>query len=448
MTQVAGEHRDARPAAVRVPGGGLAAGIRRASSLAFGFPGAHAFNALLSIAFVLVQTLIFSRVLDAKAFAQAIAASAIGLYFLPINQSIARANFVVLRARTVHAETDDVPAAAAAFQASQAFFLAIVVLAPVLIDAADLYEYVWLAFFLVSGTYSNIWYSEMQMAMLATGRAMQFELVTLVRRLLSFLILGYLLEARDILWFSVLAGAQAIVFHVYLLRIVARHAQFFSWPRGLTLPAMQAHLWRLWASLQATFAEWLTLNAPYAVFMAHFGIGPGLVALDAAMKLVRIVVSVTRNLCEIVLPRVSRAVFSGQGSGARLEVASVLVLGLCGAGVVAAAVYFFQALTFGFLLGPNNTVPDGAGAPISVAILSSVFFATAGHLLGHTGRNAAIRAFMLVALAAVALSSAWIVFGELSINGALWAMAGALGVISGTGLALLLKMLNDERQVS
>ena len=448
MTQIAGRHRDESPTAARVLSAGLTTGIRRASSLAFGFPGAHAFNALLSIAFVLVQTLIFSRVLDAKAFAQAIAASAIGLYFLPINQSVARANFVLLRARTVREETGDVPAAAAAFQASQAFFLAVVVIAPVLIGAADLYEYIWLAFFLVSGTYSNIWYSEMQMAMLATGRAMQFELVTLVRRLLAFLILGYLLEARDILWFSILAGAQAIVFHAYLLWVVARDAQFFGWPRGLTLAAMQAHLWRLWASLQATFAEWLTLNAPYAVFMAHFGIGPGLVALDAAMKLVRIVVSVTRNLCEIVLPRVSRAVFNGQGSGARLEVVSVLALGLCGAGVVAAAAYFFEGLTFGFLLGPNNTVPEGAGAPIAVAILSSVFFATAGHLLGHTGRNAAIRAFMLVALAAIATSSSWIAFGELSINGALWALAGALGVISGTGLVLLRKMLSDEPQVS
>src|SRR5262249_7238618 len=297
---------------------------------------------------------------------------------------------------------------------------------------------------LVSGTYSNIWYSEMQMAMLATGRAMQFELVTLVRRLLAFLILGYLLEARDILWFSILAGAQAIVFHAYLLWVVARDAQFFGWPRGLTLAAMQAHLWRLWASLQATFAEWLTLNAPYAVFMAHFGTGPGLVALDAAMKLVRIVVTVTRNLCEIVLPRVSLAVFRGQGSSVRREVLSVLALALCAAGVVAAAAFLLQNLTFGFLLGPNNTVPVGAGAPIAVAVLSSAIFACASRLLGLVGRNAAIRAFMGVAIVAMAISSALIVFGELPVSGALWAFAIALTIISGTGLLFLLKMLRDE----
>ena len=300
-------------------------------------------------------------------------------------------------------------------------------------------------FFLLSGTYSNIWYSEMQMVMLATGRAMQFELFTLARRLLSFLVLAYLLLIRDVLSFSVLAGAQAIAFHVYFLHIVGRDSQFFNWPRGLTWAAMRAHLWRLWTSLQATFAEWLTLNAPYAVFMAHFGIGPGLIALDAGMKLVRIIVSVTRNLCEIVLPRVSRAVFSGQGSRARPEVISVLALGLCGAGVVAAAAYFFQGLTFGFLLGPNNTVPLGAGAPIAVAALSSVIFATAGHLLGHTGRNAAIRAFMGVAVVATAISSAYVLFGALPVNGALWAFAAALAVISSTGLLLLVGMLSDSR---
>ena len=449
MTQAASKQPSEFPTTAKVLSGSVRARVRRMSSLAFGFPGAHAFNALLSIAFVVIQTLIFSRVLDARTFAQAIAASAIAMYFLPINQSVARANFVLLRGRTVREESrDDLPEAAAAFQASQAFFLVVVVVAPILIGAADFYEYVWLAFLLVSGTCSNIWYSEMQMAMLATGRAMQFEIFTLVRRLLSFLVLAYLLLLRDILWFSVLAGALAIAFHVYFLRIVDRDSQLFNWPRDLTWAAMRAHLWRLWASLQATFAEWLTLSAPYAVFMAHFGIGPELIALDAAMKLVRIIVSVTRNLCEIVLPRVSRAVFSGQGSRARPEVISVLALGLCGAGLVATAAYFFQSLTFGFLLGPNNTVPAGAGAPIAVAVLSSVIFATAGHLLGHTGRNAAIRAFMGVAIVAMAISSALIVFGALSVNGALWAFAAALAVISGTGLLLLPGMLSDGRDRS
>jgi hypothetical protein len=446
MTQVVDQPGPDRSTAAQLLGGLVHARVRRASSLAFGFPGAHAFNALLSIVFVLVQTLIFSRVLDGTAFAQAIAASAIGMYLLPINQSVARANFVLLRSRMIReGSIHELPEAAAAFQASQAFFLVVVVVAPYLIGASSFYEYVWLAFFLVSGTYSNIWYSEMQMAMLATGKAMQFEVLTLVRRLVSFLILGYLFFLRDILWFSVLAGVQAVAFHVYFLRMANRDTRFFGIPRALTATAVRAHLARLWASLQATFAEWLTLNAPYAVFMAYFGIGPGLVTVDAAMKLVRIVVTATRNLCEIALPRVSRAVFSGQGSRARPEVAGVLALGACGASVIAAAAYFFQASTFGFLLGPNNTVPAGAGAPIALAVLCSVFFASAGHLLGHTGRTASIRVFMSVTVAAMAIGSALIVLGELSVQDALWAFAAALAVISGTGLLLLVRMLSDDR---
>jgi len=445
MTEIVSEQPSELRTTAHVMSGSVRAQIRFMSSLAFGFPGAHALNATLSIVFILVQTIICSRVLDARAFAQVIAASAIGLYLLPINQSVARANFVLLRGRLVReGSSGDLPEAAAAFQVSQAFSLVGVVVAPILIGVADSYEYMWLAFFLVSATYQNIWYCEIQMAMLAIGRAMQFELFSLVRRLLSFFILAYLFLLRDILWFSVLSGTLAIGFHIYFLRIVGRDSQLFNWPRSLPWAAMSAHLGRLWTSLEATFAEWLTLNAPYAVFMAHFGTGPGLVALDAAMKLVRIVVTVTRNLCEIVLPRVSLAVFRGQGSSARREVLSVLALALCGAGVVAAAAFFLQNLTFGFLLGPNNTVPVGAGAPIAVAVLSSAIFACASRLLGLVGRNAAIRAFMGVAIVAMAISSALIVFGELPVNGALWAFAIALTIISGTGLLFLLKMLRDE----
>ena len=364
------------------------------------------------------------------------------MYLLPINQSVARANFVLLRDRMVRGDSSDgLPEAAAAFQASQLFFLPVSVLAPFLLGAADPYEYGYLMFFLLSTIYSNIWYSEMQMAMLATGRAMQFELITLVRRLLAFIILAYLLYVRDILSFSILAGTQAVAFHIYLVRLVSRDSQLFGWPRGLTEAAMSAHVWRLWTSLQATLAEWVTLNAPYAVFMARFGIGPGLVALDAAMKLVRIVVSVTRNMCEIVLPHVSRAIIGGRGGNARLEVMGVLALGFSGAAVVASAAFFFQERTFGFLLGPNNTVPAGAGAPIAVAVLSAVTFAAGGHLLGHTGQQGAIRTFMFVAMLTIGISSGLTIFGALSVDGALWAYAAALGVISVAGLLLLLQMI-------
>jgi hypothetical protein len=419
--------------------------LRQAASLVLGFPGAHAFNAFLSILYIVIQTLIFSRVLDARAFAEIIAATAVALYFLPINQSIARANFVLLRARMVSEElTDGLPEAAASFQVWQAFFVIVILVAPWLIGATTPYEYAWLACFLVSATYSNIWYSEMQMTMLATGRAMQFEVITLFRRVLSFAVLAYLLLDRDILSFNIIAGGQAIVFHIYLIRVVGSDSQLFGWPRGLTWAAMRIHLGRLRTSFQATLAEWLTLNAPYMVFMARFGIGADLVAVDAAMKVVRIIVAVTRNLCEIVLPRVSRAVFNGQGSRARLEVIGVLTLGLSGAAVVSAATYFFQDRTFGFLLGPNNTVPEGAGAPIAVATLSAVTFATAGYLLGHSSCTARIRTFMRVAVLTTTFSSALTVCGAFSVKSALWCFAAALTFISGAGLLLLWGMLSDE----
>jgi hypothetical protein len=419
--------------------------FRRISALALGFPGAHAFNAVLSILFVLVQTLDFSHVLSRRDFTLTVAATAITMYLLPINQSVARANFVLLRQRAVHeSRTDGLPEVAAAFQASQAFFILVVLVAPFLIGARSLYEFGWIACFMTSGTFSNIWYSEMQMTMLATNRAMKFEIVTLIRRLISFAILGYLYIIRDIFLFNILAAAQAIVFHIYLLRSVGTETQLFGLPRGLSRQAVRSHLSRLWTSLQATFAEWYTLNAPYAVFMMRFGIGPNLITVDAAMKFVRIIVSVVRNLCEIILPRVSRAVFAGEGASARRDVAVILALGLGGAGVVAATIFFFQTTTFGFLLGHNNTVPNGAGAPIGIAVLASVVFAAAGHLLGHTGRAYVVSAFMMIAVVAVTATSVFIILAKLQIIASLWAIAIALMIVSAAGGSLLIRLLQNQ----
>ena len=424
--------------------GTLRAGLQSAWQRAFGFAGLHAFNAALSILFILVQTLIFSRVLDATTFAQTIAAAAISMYLSPVNQSVARANFVLLRDRAVREHVDDLPEAAAAFQASQAFYVFVSLLAPFLVGAKTIYEYSWLSCFLVSATFSNIWYSEMQMAMMATDRARRFEIITLIRRILNFVILGYLFVARDVLWFNVLAAIQVIAFHIYLLRDVGTVSRMFGWPRGLTWVAAKAHLRRLWLSLQTTLAEWLTLNAPYAVFMARFGIGSNLVTIDAAMKLVRIIVSVTRNLCEIALPRVSHAVFTREGSKARQAVFALLAIALCAAGTVAAATFFVPDLTFGFLLGPNNTVPPGAGAPIAAGIIAAVGFATSGHLLGHTGRDSSIWIFMATSIAVTLLSSGAIVLGGLSVQASLWCMSGAMMCISAVGFVLLWQMLQDQ----
>ncbi len=413
--------------------------------MATGFPGAHAFNAGLAIVYTLAQTLVFSRVLSAHDFSNAIAVVAVGLYLLPINQSVARANFILLRERVVREDlVGGLPEASASFHASQALLLLVCLGAPFAIGVHNVHGYILLFCQLFFCLFSNIWFSEMQMTMLATARAFQFELLSLTRRGLNFAFMAWLFFHRDFFWFNIGLAAQTIVFHLYLIYITGRDTDLFAWPRGLTSSAVRAQLARLWMSLQATFGEWLTLNAPYAIFTARFGIGPALIALDVVMKLLRMVVTVTRNLCEIALPRVSHAIFSGQAERARLATAIVLAGGGGAALMIGYAVLFWEHRVFSLLLGPNNTVPAGAGVPTAIALMAAVGFAASSHLIGHAGAARAIRRLMAAAIIA-SLGFAIFAFAfPLDVLRGLWGFSLSLTLVSGVALYLLGRLLRSR----
>ena len=408
-----------------------------------GFPGFHALNAGLAIFYQLVQTLVFARVLDHQTYSRAVAIQVASLYLLPINQSVARANFVLLRERMVKQGFDGgLPETAAAFQFSQVVMLLVPLAVPALIGVRDLEEYSSLAALLFFFTYSNIWFCEMQMTMMATGRPMRFEVLSLARRLVNFASLALLVVVRNFFLFNMILAIQAVVFHVGLINDGRYSRDLFGWPRGLTKSMFHAHLARLWISLQATFAEWLTLNGPYIVFTTRFGIGPGLVAVDAVMKLLRMVVSITRNLSEIALSRVSHALFSGEPRRGRLPAALVVAGGGAGAGMIAAAVAFWPRLSFNLLLGPNNTVPVQAGLPAAIALLAGVTFAAGSHLVGHTGQARAVRLVMWIATAGICAFALYVLGMSASVVGALWAFAFMFGIVSLAALVMLVRLVS------
>ena len=416
--------------------------VRRVWGLATGFAGVHAANAALTILYSLVQILVIARVVDHHIYQMTVAIQAASMYLLPINQAVSRANFVLLRERLVRtSRADSSPEAAAALQASQTILLLASLAIPLLIGATGPALYATMAALLFTATFNNVWYSELQMTMMAAGRAMQFEAVTFVRRLITYGVLAWLSVSRDYLGFNLVMAGVTLVFHAYLLWSVGRQTDLFRWPRGLSRPMAWQHVHRLWVSLQATFAEWLTLNGPYAVFAARFGIGPGLVALDSVLKLLRMTVLVTRNLSEIALPRVSHAIFSHQPHKARLPAAAALLAGGGASAVVAAAVAFQQQRTFDLLLGHNNVVPPGAGWPAAVAILSGAAFAVGAHLVGHSGHPRAIRRLMWTAVVSTAAFALYALVSHPSVVVGMWAFAISFGVVGVAALALLAAML-------
>jgi hypothetical protein len=419
--------------------------LARIWDLATGFAGFHAANAGLSIVYTLAQTLVFSRVLDHHTFSQTVAIQAVGLYLLPFNQSVARGNFVLLRERTVRdAVRGGLPEAAAAFQFNQILLLVLSLLIPPLVGTPSLKDYVSLTSFLFFCTYSNIWYFEMQMTLMATGHQMRFERITLIRRLINYGLLAFLFIVRDFLAFNILLAVQALAFHLFLLFDGDHALGLFGWPKGLRWAPMRAHFSRLWVSFQATLAEWMTLNGPYMVFTARFGIGPGLVAIDAIMKLLRMVVSVTRSLSEIALPRVTHAVFSGQPQRGRLPAALVLIGGGGAAAVVAIAVALRPGLSFDLLLGPNNTVPVAAGLPAALMLLSGVGFAAGANIVAHSGHARSIRRVMWFAAGGVGLFAVYVLAASASVVAALWAFVGVFVVVSAVALVMLARLLSGR----
>ena len=415
--------------------------VARVRRHATGFAGIHSLNAGLSLAYALAQTLVFARTLDHRTFALTVLFQAIGLYLLPLNQCVARANFVLLRERGVREGRPRAAEAAVAFNVNQIILLIVPVLTPLAVGVGRPIQYATFACFMFFNTYSNLWYFEIQMAMMATDRALAYERVSLLRRLINYGLLAMLFFTHNFLLCNLGLALETLLFHVIITGRMTKGAGLFEWPADATTAGMRDYVGRLWISLQATGAEWLTLSAPYAIFFARFGVGPGLVTIDAMLKLLRMVVSVSRNLAEIVLPSVSRAIMAGNTRVARAPAVFALAGGGLGAVVVAVLVSGWERLSFGLLLGPNNVVPHGAGLPTGLAMIAGVAVATGSHFIGHTGDRRSIPVLSTVAVLTVGSVAGFALMGRLDIVQALWAVSIGMTVIAIAAIGLLTRIL-------
>jgi hypothetical protein len=415
--------------------------LARVKRHATGFAGIHSLNAGLSLAYSLVQTVVFARSLDHRTFALTVLFQAVGIYLIPLNQCVARANFVLLRERSVRDGVPRAPEAAVAFNVNQIILLIMPLAIPLGAGLAGPLEYLSFACFLFFVTFTNLWFCEIQMAMMAIDRAIEYERVALVRRIAAYATLVMLLVTHDFLMCNLALALQTLFFHVLITKRIAKGAGLFEWPSDATRAGMWNYLGRLWISLQATGAEWLTMSAPYAIFFLRFGVGPGLVTVDAMLKLLRMVVSISRNLAEIALPSVSRAIMAGNTRVARGPAVFALAGGGLGALAIAVLVIFWERFSFGLLLGPNNVVPHGAGLPTGLAMVAGVAVATGGHFIGHTGDRRSIPALSLIALATVGSVAAFTVFARPDIVQALWAVSVGMTVIAIAAIGLLVEIL-------
>jgi len=386
--------------------------------------------------FTLGQTLVCARALDRWHYTAAVAALSVGFYMQPINQAVARANFHLIRRSVVAGRGEDGHAeAAAAFHVSQLITAAVGVLAPMLIVMTGDRAFYWpLVAFTVYSNMTYVWYFEIQTTLIAVDRPVAFEMVSMVRRVASFFALILLLVERNFAHFALFLLAQGVIAQAWVMRDVARRSDLFDIPRHIAWPKAREHLNLLWSSLMATFAEWISLSGPYAVFTIRYGVGPALIVLDTGMKLVRIVTTVVRNLSEIALPRVSRAVIDGRTKDVQRFVLAVLGLSSLPALVVAGALLFADQPIWRLLLAQNAVMPLGVGAPVAAALLACVGFLAGSHLVGHVGKLTDIRLFTAIAAVGSLTSGAYVLWASPSVLASMWAIAAGLSVAALAGL--------------
>ncbi|HEY2659661.1 MAG TPA: hypothetical protein VGI79_08065 [Caulobacteraceae bacterium] len=418
----------------------------RLAALLKPFPILHAGNAGVNMLYTLGQTLVFARALDGRLFSQTIAVATVGLYLLPVNQAVARANFVVVRRDVVGgAGGHGLPQVGLAFHVSQALMILAGLLGPLIAAPADVRTYLALAAFATFNTLSNLWFFELQMAMLAVERPIGFEIASLARRIANAATLAWLWFSHDFLTFAALMLVQGVISQAWLMRRVGRDSDLFAWPRGLTPAALRHHLGQLWTSVQATFAEWLTLNGPYALFTLRFGVGPGLIVLDTGMKLLRVGLTVTRNFSEIALPSVSRAVLEKRGGAAARAVGAVLVLSALPVALLAAVLVLREHWLFQALLARNDVMPPGAGPAFAVALLAGVGFQAGSHLVGYVGRARDVRLFTLAAAVSFVGLAAYLRLANPPLLAAVWAVAIGVVVTAVAGLWTIVRTLQSAR---
>lgn len=404
-------------------------------------------NAVLAMLFTVVQTVALAHTLGKVEYSATVAMIAVGLYVTPLNQSIARASFLSLRETTLDSnKTRRVAESTLVFNISQTLLMALAFLAPALVSDS-LHLYMALVLYTVFIVLNTMWSFEIQMVLIAVGEGLAYERVSIVKRLLNFSALGVLYVTKDFMAVGAILCVTTLVAQAWAVRLMSRKG-VLSMREKVTLPRLKAHLATLWTSLVATFGEWATFNGPYAVFTARYGVGAPLVLLDAIMKALRLVLGVTRNVCEVIMSRLSKEIVAGRQRASFLLAGGALGVSVSGALVVAIGVMLFEKPLFDILLGHNNVVPAGAGGPLALAMLAGAIFQVGSMIIGLFARRRLATGFTIATSLVSGLLALAIFVFDASPMTSIWWFAVSLAGSSVVSMAVMLGTLRGGARVS
>ena len=366
-----------------------------------------------AVAFGLVQTFVFARVLDPQEFSIYILIGTFGVSLWMFDFGAGVVLFVRQRERHLSGSRDaTVPAQSSAV----AILYAGIVAAGTLVcyvamaarsdtSAIEAFDY---ALFFAFAALNLVWFPLRNVSN-AVDEFIGFEVLEAVRRIGHIALTLALLAGLDFVAFLIAANALwALVFAVCIVRLVRVGA--LARPRGLGRTL--ARFWRgnraeILRSGNFSVAEIAIYNFPYFVVPAAFGLGAPTIILDTVFKVFRgatlvyaagldpLVPKQTRALAERDAPTLKRATLTA------FILCAIPTLALCGILLVAGD------HLFALLLGHAATVPPAATKVLVVLLLANLAQNVASNLLQHTGffhEIARVATFLAIAMAAMTLA--------------------------------------------
>ena len=408
-----------RPSALRRPMRLLA------SLLSLRYFTLRAATAGAAVAFGLVQTFVFARVLGAQEFSLYILIGTFGISLWLFDLGAAKILFVRQRERHLSGRRGGtVPAQSAAV----VILYALIVLAGAVCCFAATATWTSLggaldyALFFTFAALNLVWFPLRNVSN-AVDEFIRFETLEAVRRighigLILALLVGLPFEA-----FLVAAnGLWAAVFAICIAGLVSAGA--LTRPRGL-IPTLAA-FWRgnraeILRSGNYAVAELAIYNFPYFVVPAAFGLGAPMIVLDTVFKVFRGATLVYAAGLDPLVPKQTRAM--AERDAPALKRATLTAFVLCAVPTLALCAVLVLAgdHLFALLLGHAATVPPTATKLLIVLLVANLAQNVASNLLLHTGY------FREIARIATILTAAMAAMTVLTVA----AGAGIVGFIGG-----------------
>jgi len=368
----------------------------------------HLVNSSLSFVLSFGQLFVFVRVLDAGFYATVVLVTSLSLYLVPLDNALSKVAFVQLRDEFLSRKTAHGSAVVYRLYAAYAGLLAIGVVGFALLFVARLDLVLFLLFCLVA----NFWHFEVQTLGWAIDQGMAFEKAELFRRTCNIALLVALYVTGQFAAYAAIMLALSLGCMVWYGRVLGRAGASVAALRGWRWQDLRAALRdsrrNLGGAAAGSGADFMLMNAPYAIVTACYGAGAPLIVLDTCQKLLRAIVMALRICSEALLPKQSAALHAGDYRrlvrvlGAIAGMSSLPALVVCGALAVT------SDRLFATLLGPlAPLMPPGSGGILIALIAAGLAQNLASSFLSYSGffgdvfKTAKIAAVLMLGLAAV-----------------------------------------------